>query len=105
MGEQAKPRRAALSYRQREVMKKAPDDWSNLPCGMGTDNERDSRMDRLLMRQHEEAAAMADWFDQLREERRASYKREWNRFAAIMVAWVGCILLAFVLAAASAASA
>ena len=72
---------------------------------MSTNNERDSRMDRLLMRQHEEAAAMADWFDQLREERRASYKREWNRFAAIMVAWVGCILLAFVLAAASAASA
>ena len=27
-----------LSYRQREVMKKAPDDWADLPSGMGCTN-------------------------------------------------------------------
>lgn len=29
---------APLSYRQRETMKKAPDDWADLPSGMGCTN-------------------------------------------------------------------
>lgn len=46
VGRPVPQREKPLSYRQRETMKKAPDDWADLPSGMGCTNSTLEALER-----------------------------------------------------------